>query len=152
MTLMSTVKELLDVKGRATWVIDPESTVYDAVASMADKNIGALIVQSSGSTMVGIISERDCARKIMLKDRNSKSTRVSEIMTGKVVTAKESTSLDKCMALMIQNKIRHLPIVDGEQAVGLITLGDIMKTIIREQSETIEELESYVFEDQGGEA
>ena len=73
-------------------------------------------------------------------------------MTGKVVTAKESTSLDKCMALMIQNKIRHLPIVDGEQPVGLITLGDIMKTIIREQSKTIEELESYVFEDQGGEA
>ena len=149
---MSAVKELLDVKGRATWVIDPESTVYDAVASMAKKNIGALIVQSSGSTMVGIISERDCARKIMLKDRNSKSTRVSEIMTAEVVTAKESTSLNKCMALMLENKIRHLAIVDGDQAIGLITLGDLTKHIIREQSEAIEELESYVFDDQGGEA
>ena len=149
---MSTVKELLDVKGRATWVIDPESTVYDAVASMAEKNIGALIVQSSESTMVGIISERDCARKIMLKDRNSKSTRVSEIMTAEVVMAKESTSLNKCMALMLENRIRHLAIVDGDQAIGLITLGDLMKNIIREQSEAIQELESYVFDDQGGEA
>ena len=149
---MSTVKELLDLKGRAAWIVDAESSVYDAVASMAEKNIGALIVQSSERTLAGIISERDCARKVILKDRPSKPTRVSEIMTGKVVTAKESTSLDKCMALMIQNKIRHLPIVDGEQPVGLITLGDIMKTIIREQSKTIEELESYVFEDQGGEA
>ena len=152
MMLMSTVKELLDVKGRATWVIDSESTVYDAVASMAEKNIGALIVQSSESTMVGIISERDCARKIMLKDRNSKSTRVSEIMTAEVVMAKESTSLNKCMALMLENRIRHLAIVDGDQAIGLITLGDLTKHIIREQSEAIEELESYVFDDQGGEA
>ena len=152
MMLMSTVKELLDVKGRATWVIDSESTVYDAVASMAEKNIGALIVQSSESTMVGIISERDCARKIMLKDRNSKSTRVSEIMTAEVVMAKESTSLNKCMALMLENRIRHLAIADGDQAIGLITLGDLTKHIIREQSEAIEELESYVFDDQGGEA
>ncbi|SVB48043.1 uncharacterized protein METZ01_LOCUS200897, partial [marine metagenome] len=103
---MSTVKELLDLKGRAAWIVDAESSVYDAVASMAEKNIGALIVQSSETTLAGIISERDCARKVILKDRPSKPTRVSEIMTGKVVTAKESTSLDKCMALMIQNKIR----------------------------------------------
>ena len=149
---MSTVKELLEIKGRAAWVVDVDASVYDAVACMAEKNVGALIVQSSETMLAGIISERDYARKIILKDRSSKSTKVSEIMTAEVVTAQESASLDKCMALMIQNKIRHLPIVYGDQPVGIITLGDIMKNIIRKQSETIEELESYVFEDQGGEA
>ena len=149
---MATVEELLNEKGRAAWAIDEESSVYDAVASMAEKNVGALIVQSSQNSLAGIISERDYARKIILKGRESKSTKVSEVMTAKVVTAKESSSLNKCMALMIQNKIRHLPIVDDERPVGIITLGDIMKTIIKKQSETIEELESYVFEDQGGEA
>ena len=149
---MTTVKDLLDVKGRAIWAIDSESSVYDAVASMAEKNIGALLIESSESKLVGIISERDCARKILLKDRMSRDTKVSEIMTTEVVTAKESTSLNKCMALMLQYKIRHLAIVDGDKATGLITLGDLMKTIIREQSEAIEELESYVFDDKGGEA
>jgi len=149
---MATVEELLKLKGRAAWAIDQESSVYDAVARMAEKNVGALIVQSSQTPLSGIISERDYARKIILKSRESKTTKVSEVMTAEVVTANESTSLAKCMAVMIQNKIRHLPIVEGDQPVGIITLGDIMKTIIREQSETIEELESYVFEDQGGEA
>lgn len=149
---MTTVNELLDEKGRSTWMIDQEASVYDAVALMAEKNVGALTVESSEKAMAGIISERDYARKIILKDRASKTSKVSEIMTTEVITANESTSLDKCMALMIQNKIRHLPIVDGDVPVGIITLGDIMKTIIREQSEAIEELESYVFEDQGGES
>ena len=150
--LMSTVKDLLDIKGRAVWAIDAEYSVYDAVASMAEKNIGALLVESSGSKLVGIISERDCARKILLEERASKSTKVSEIMTADVIAATELTPLKKCMALMLQNKIRHLAIVDDDQAIGLITLGDLMKTIIREQSEAIEELESYVFDDQGGES
>ena len=149
---MSTVKELLDEKGRDVWKISHEASVYDAVAMMADKNVGALTVTSDASALAGIISERDYARKIILMDRSSKSTAVADIMTAEVISANESTSLDKCMAVMIQNKIRHLPITDGGGPVGIITLGDIMKTIIRQQSEAIEELESYVFEDQGGES
>ena len=148
---MSTVKELLDDKGRNTWMINTDASVYDAVAMMAEKNVGALTVESSEKPLAGIISERDYARKIILKDRASKDTKVSEIMTANVITAQETTSLDKCMAVMIQNKIRHLPIVEDGRPVGIITLGDLMKTIIREQSEAIEELESYVFEDEGGE-
>ena len=102
--------------------------------------------------VAGIVSERDYARKLLLEDRDARSTNVSEIMTTEVITAHEGMSLDGCMALMLRNQIRHLPIVDGEQPVGVLTLGDIMKTTIREQSAAIEELESYVFDDQGGES
>ena len=148
---MSTVKNLLDEKGRNVWSIDQDATVYDAVALMAEKNVGALVVTSSESTLAGILSERDYARKVILKDRASKTTKVSEIMTADVVFAKEDTLLDRCMAMMTQRKIRHLPIINNQGPVGMITLGDIMKTIIKEQEMTIEELESFMFEDQGGE-
>ncbi len=148
---MSTVKNLLDEKGRNVWSIDQDATVYDAVALMAEKNVGALVVTSSESTLAGILSERDYARKVILKDRASKNTKVSEIMTADVVFAKEDTLLDRCMAMMTQRKIRHLPIINNQGPVGMITLGDIMKTIIKEQSTTIEEMESVMYEDQGGE-
>ena len=148
---MSTVKNLLDEKGRNVWSIDQDATVYDAVALMAEKNVGALVVTSSESTLAGILSERDYARKVILKDRASKTTKVSEIMTADVVFAKEDTLLDRCMAMMTQRKIRHLPIINNQGPVGMITLGDIMKTIIKEQSSTIEEMESVMYEDQGGE-
>lgn len=148
---MSTVKDLLDEKGRLIWSIDRDATVYDAVALMSDKNVGALVVTSDASPLAGIISERDYARKVILKDRASKTTRVSEIMTVDVIFAREDTLLDRCMALMTQKKIRHLPIMNNQGAVGMITLGDIMKTVIKEQSITIEELESFMYEDRGGE-
>ena len=148
---MSTVKNLLDEKGRNVWSIDQDATVYDAVALMAEKNVGALVVTSSESSLAGILSERDYARKVILKDRASKTTKVSEIMTADVVFAKEDTLLDRCMAMMTQRKIRHLPIINNQGPVGMITLGDIMKTIIKEQSTTIEEMESVMYEDQGGE-
>lgn len=148
---MSSVKDLLDEKGRNLWSIEEDATVYDAVAFMSEKNVGALVVTSESSPLAGIISERDYARKIILNDRASKSTRVSEIMTADVVFALEDTLLDRCMALMTSKKIRHLPIMDKQSVVGMITLGDIMKTIIKEQSMTIEEMESFLYEDQGGE-
>ncbi|MBO6657531.1 MAG: CBS domain-containing protein [Pseudomonadales bacterium] len=148
---MSTVKNILDEKGRNVWTTDQDSTVFDAVALMAEKNVGALVVTSSESTLAGILSERDYARKVILKDKASKSTKVSEIMTADVVFAKEDTLLDRCMAMMTQRKIRHLPIINNQGPVGMITLGDIMKTIIKEQSSTIEEMESVMYEDQGGE-
>ena len=150
--LKRTAGELLEMKGRDVWAIQDESSVYEAVATMSEKNVGALVVQSPGLMLAGIVSERDYARKLLLEDRDARSTNVSEIMTTEVITAHEGMSLDGCMALMLRNQIRHLPIVDGEQPVGVLTLGDIMKTTIREQSAAIEELESYVFDDQGGES
>lgn len=150
--LKRTAGELLEMKGRDVWTIQDESSVYEAVATMSEKNVGALVVQSAGVMLAGIVSERDYARKLLLEDRDARSTNVSEIMTTEVITAHEGMSLDSCMALMLRNQIRHLPIVDGEQPVGVLTLGDIMKTTIREQSAAIEELESYVFDDQGGES
>ncbi len=150
--LKRTAGELLEMKGRDVWTIQDESSVYEAVATMSEKNVGALVVQSAGVMLAGIVSERDYARKLLLEDRDARSTNVSEIMTAEVITAHEGMSLDGCMALMLRNLIRHLPIVDGEQPVGVLTLGDIMKTTIREQSAAIEELESYVFDDQGGES
>ena len=148
---MSTVSELLDKKGRVVWTISEESSVYDAVVLMSEKNVGALIVTSDSSKLAGIISERDYARKVVLNDKSSRSTLVSEIMTVEVVFAKEDTFLDRCMNLMAQKKIRHLPIVSNQGPVGMITIGDITKTIIKEQSMTIEELEAFMFEDEGGE-
>jgi CBS domain-containing protein len=148
---MSTVQVILDEKGRNVWSIDQDATVYEAVELMAEKNVGALVVTSADSKLAGILSERDYARKVILNDRASKTTKVSEIMTAEVILAQEDTLLDRCMALMTQNGIRHLPIVNNNGPVGMITLGDIMKTIIKEQSSTIEELESVMYEDQGGE-
>ena len=150
--LKRTAGELREMKGRDVWTIQDESSVYEAVATMSEKNVGALAGQSAGVMLAGIVSERDYARKLLLEDRDARSTNVSEIMTTEVITAHEGMSLDGCMALMLRNQIRYLPIVDGEQPVGVLTLGDIMKTTIREQSAAIEELESYVFDDQGGES
>lgn len=148
---MSIVSELLDQKGRNVWTVTADASVYDAVLLMSEKNVGALVVTSDSSNLAGIISERDYARKVVLNDKSSKSTLVSEIMTAEVVFAKEDTLLDRCMNLMSQKKIRHLPIVDRQGPVGMITIGDIMKTIIKEQSMTIEELETFMFADEGGE-
>ena len=149
---MSTVKELLDKKGRSVLSVEASVSIRQVVTMLAEKNIGALMLCSAGSRLVGILSERDCARKVILNNLSYDDTPVSEIMTADVIVAHEDTLLDSCMALMIQHGIRHLPIVDHETPVGMITLGDITKMIIREQSETIEELESVVFEDQGGES
>ncbi|MBT4492336.1 MAG: CBS domain-containing protein [Gammaproteobacteria bacterium] len=148
---MSTVKELLDQKGRNLWSIEASASVYEAIEMMSEKNIGALTVYNDASKLTGILSERDYARKVALVGRTSRDTLVSDIMTSSVVVAHEKTLLDSCMALMIQHKIRHLPIVEHNTPIGIITLGDMTKTIIREQSETIEELSSYVFGEQGGE-
>ena len=148
---MSTVGELLDQKGRNVWTISANRSVYAAVELMSEKNIGALVVASDSSKLAGIISERDYARSVVLNGKSSKSTLVSEIMTAEVVFAKESTLLGRCMSLMTQKKIRHLPIVGRQGPVGMISISDIMKTIIEEQSMTIEELETFMFVEKGGE-
>lgn len=148
---MTTVKDILDKKGREVCSIESSQSAYQAVEMMESKNIGALIVSGKDSLLAGIISERDCVRKVMLQNRSATETSIAEIMTPDVVVADEDTTTDLCMALMSRNQIRHLPVMDRGTPVGIITAGDLMKHTIKEQSMTIEELESFIFVEQGGE-
>ncbi|MEM6818912.1 MAG: CBS domain-containing protein [Pseudomonadota bacterium] len=140
---MRSIRTLLDKKGTHVWSIRPEATVFEAVQEMAKKEIGALPVMD-GEELVGIISERDYARRIILKERASKETRVDEVMTRKVVCAKPSQQVEECMAIMMNGKFRHLPVMENNKVIGVISLRDLVKTVIAEQQFTIEQLESYI--------
>jgi CBS domain-containing protein len=142
--MMHTVNQILKQKQiNEIWSIGPEATVLEAIQVMADKRAGALIVLE-GPQLVGIISERDYAREVILKGRQSHDTSVSEIMSAKVVTVPSSESVRSSLALMTDNHIRHLPIVDDGRVVGVVSLGDLVKDIISDQQSTIEQLESYI--------
>ncbi len=140
---MKTVNEVLKNKGREIWTISPLATVFQALELMAQKDVGALPVVQNGK-LVGIFSERDYARKVILKGKASKDTAVSELMTQTVFYVNPENTLDECMALMTSKQIRHLPVLDHDRLTGLITLGDVVKRIISEQEFTIHELEKYV--------
>jgi CBS domain-containing protein len=140
---MITVKRLLQAKGDESWSTTPETSVFDALILMAEKNIGALMVLESGK-LAGIFSERDYARKVILKGKSSKEVRVAEIMTEKVITVAPNHSIDECMKLMTDNHIRHLPVIDDQRLVGVIAIGDVLKAIIAEQQSTINQLEDYI--------
>ena len=141
---MKLVKHLLDTKGRHIISISPDASVLDAITLMADKSIGSLLVMDSDENLLGIVTERDYARKVIVKGRSSRETRVSDIMTVDVMTAAMDNRVDQCMELMSNRKIRHLPVVDGNQVIGLISLGDLVQAIIADQQEEIEHLESYI--------
>ncbi|MFO1436291.1 MAG: CBS domain-containing protein [Gammaproteobacteria bacterium] len=141
---MVTVQQMLRDKGFDVWFIAPDATVYDAVAMMADRKVGALPVIDWAQNLVGIISERDYTRKIVLKDRSSRDTKVREIMTAKVLAVEPSHSVDECMLLMAENRIRHLPVTENAKVVGMLSIGDILKTIITEKQALIEQLENYI--------
>lgn len=128
--------------------ITPEATVFEAVKVMADKDIGALVVMA-GSKVVGIITERDYARKIALMSRLSRDTLVREIMTSEVLYVRPERTSDECMALMTENRVRHLPVMDGDRLLGLISIGDLVKDIISEQQFIIQQLEHYIIGDRG---
>jgi len=140
---MKTVNEVLKNKGREIWTISPLATVFQALELMAQKDVGALPVVQNGK-LVGIFSERDYARKVILKGKASKDTVVSELMTQTVFYVSPENTLDDCMALMTSKQIRHLPVLERDRLVGMITLGDVVKRIISEQEFTIQELEKYV--------
>jgi CBS domain-containing protein len=140
---MNTVRHILEVKGRDVWTIPPEATVLDALRLMADKDIGALLVVD-GERLVGILSERDYARKVILMGKASKDTPVSEIMTSKLYTVHPDQTVEECMALMTNHRIRHLPVMDGLEIVGVISLGDVVKNIIYRQRQTIKGLEDRI--------
>lgn len=140
---MKQVAELLESKGREVWTIAPDDKVYAAIESMAKHGIGALLVME-GDRLVGILSERDYARKVILADKSSKETPVRAIMTSKVICCTPDRSIEECMAVMTERKIRHLPIVEGTKVLGVVSIGDLVKTIIAEQKHAIEQLERYV--------
>ena len=140
---MKTVNDVVKGKGREIWSISPLATVFQALELMAEKDIGALPVLQNGK-LVGIFSERDYARKVILRGRASKDTTVSELMTQTVFYVSPDNTVHECMALMTTKQIRHLPILDRDRLVGIITLGDVVRTIISEQEFTIQELEKYV--------
>src|SRR5437867_2635537 len=143
MTLLDSISDILKQKGCEVWSISPDASVYDAIEMMSDKRVGALLVLSEGK-LAGVISERDYARKVILKGKSSKQTLVGEIMTAPVISVTSHHSVDDCMTLMTNHRIRHLPIVDGEQFSGVISSGDLIKWIIPAHAETIHHLENTI--------
>lgn len=140
---MKTVKQLLDSKGHDVWSISPETSVFDAIRLMAEKEVGALLVVE-GVRLVGIVSERDYARKVILKEKSSQETLIKDIMTTRVIYAYPDQTVEECMALMTEKRIRHLPVLDGGQLLGIISIGDLVKAIIAEQQFMIDQLEHYI--------
>ena len=142
---MKTVKEILQTKQTGLITIAPDATVFDALKLMAEKNIGALPVMD-GEKLLGILSERDYARKVILEGKSSKETLVKEIMTEKVLFVKPETTNEECMALMSEKFLRHLPVFENDRVIGIISIGDVVKAIISEQHFTINNLQQYIMQ------
>jgi CBS domain-containing protein len=140
---MKTLRQLLAAKGREVYAIGPDARVIEALRRMAEKDVGALLVLD-GERLVGVISERDYARKVILHGKSSHDIPVREIMTDKVITVHPGQTVEECMALMTEKRIRHLPVVEGGKVIGIVSIGDLVKEVISEQQRTIRELESYI--------
>jgi CBS domain-containing protein len=140
---MKTIQQLLDTKGQQVWSIGPDASVYDALVAMAEHQIGALLVMDD-TGMIGLISERDYARNIVLRGLASKDTRVRDVMTRRVVCTRPTQTLEEAMALMTEKRVRHLPVIADGKVIGLISIGDLIKSIISEHKFIIEQLENYI--------
>lgn len=143
MELTGTIGSLIGKKGRQVWSLDPTASVYDAIAMMAEKEVGALPV-IDGQELLGIVSERDYARKVILKGRSSKETSVTEIMSSPVVSVSPTQTVEECMRIVTEKRIRHLPVMEAGRIVGMVSIGDLVKWVITAQQETIRHLESYI--------
>jgi len=140
---MTSVRQLLDRKGRQVFSIAPGTAVLDAIRTMAERHVGALLVME-GEKLSGIVSERDYARKVILMGRSSADTPVRDIMTATVITVQPETPVEKCMQIMTERRVRHLPVIENGRVVGMVSIGDLVKAVIAEQQQQIEQLESYI--------
>ncbi|HLH54705.1 MAG TPA: CBS domain-containing protein [Verrucomicrobiae bacterium] len=143
MNANGTISEILHHKGNHVWSISPETMVFDAIQLMADKNIGALLVTQHGN-LVGILTERDYTRKVALKGKSSKQTAVKEILSGQVIHATPDHTVEDCMRLMTEHRVRHLPVLEAGQIIGIVSIGDLVNWIISAQSSTINLLQTYI--------
>jgi len=141
--MQRTVRQLLTRKGGQVWSVSPDATVYQALELLAEKNIGAVVVLDQGR-LCGILSERDYTRKVVLAGRSSRTTKVSEIMTERVLVVSPDATIDGCMALMTDKRVRHLPVLENDALVGVISIGDVVRTLIEDQGFMIEQLETYI--------
>lgn len=140
---MATLRQILDTKGHDVATIEPNDSVYDAIKKMADKNIGSLVVMDD-EKIIGIITERHYARNVVLKGKTSPKTPVKDIMSTRVICAWPDQSVEECMAVMTDKSVRHLPVLENKSLVGLVSIGDLVKSIISDQKFTIEQLERYI--------
>lgn len=140
---MRRVKEILAHKGNDIWSIGPDATVYDAIHLLAEKEIGALLVLE-GDALVGVISERDYARNIILKDKSSRATLVNDIMTKDVITTGPEEGVSECMSMMTDKRVRHMPVIRDGRIIGVVSMGDLVRAVIAEQQSTIVDLEKYI--------
>jgi len=140
---MTIVRQLLDRKDRAIFSVEPEAPVLEAIRAMATHHVGALLVMQAGK-LAGIVSERDYARKVILMGRSSADTPVRDIMSSPVLAVSPDDTVQKCMQLMTDRRVRHLPVVDGGTVIGMVSIGDLVKAVIAEQQQQIEQLESYI--------
>jgi CBS domain-containing protein len=143
MLMTETIRSILKLKGSQVWWLAPEATVYEAIALMAEKRIGAVLVCEEGRP-VGIVSERDYARKVILMGRSSKETRLREIMSSPLITVTPDHTVDECMRIVTAHRVRHLPVMEGERLAGLVSIGDLVNAIISAQAETIHQLRNYI--------
>jgi CBS domain-containing protein len=137
------ISEILEIKGNAAWTVTPDTIVFDAIEMMAEKNVGALLVTEKGK-LVGILSERDYTRKVALRGKSSKEIAVREILSGQVVDVSPEHSIEDCLRLMTEHRIRHLPVLDGSRIVGVVSIGDLVNWIISAQTTTISQLQTYI--------
>ena len=140
---MSTAREILRVKGSEVWCINPDASILQAIEKMAEKEVGSLLVMEA-EKLVGIITERDYARKVALEGRSSRDSQVKDIMSASVLCARPEQTVQECMALMSDKRARHLPVVDHEKVIGVVSIGDLVMSIISEQQHEIESLQYYI--------
>ncbi|MBI2946182.1 MAG: CBS domain-containing protein [Verrucomicrobia bacterium] len=143
MIATATIDSILKQKNSPLWSVSPDTTVFETIQLMADKNIGAVLVKA-GEKLVGIMSERDYTRKVAIKGKSSKETRVKEIISTPVLTVTPNHTVEECMRLMTENRIRHLPVLDGEKVVGVVSIGDLVNWVISAQSVAIKQMENYI--------
>ena len=140
---MKTVADILQTKGSEVWTITPETIVFDALKTMADRNVGALVVMD-GAKVTGILSERDYARKVILHGRSSRELETREIMSTNVYFVSPEQNIEDCMALFTNKRVRHLPVIQTDELIGIISIGDVVKAVIAEHEYTIKHLENYI--------